>query len=167
MAGGKGRGATRHAARERAFEVLYSLCFQEAPDIDALEKAFRSRPDAKADPAGVPAEVARQPEESHPDEPLPEPEGFDWELTKGVWKNTAGLDKIIEAHSRHWNMKRIGRIELTILRIAAYEITQTDTPPKAAIDEALKLTRTFAGDNAVSFVNGVLDALAKSQEQAS
>ena len=37
----------------------------------------------------------------------------------------------------------------------------------AAIDEALKLTRTFAGDNAVSFVNGVLDALAKSQEQAS
>ena len=105
--------------------------------------------------------------ESHPDEPLPEPEGFDWELTQGVWKNTAGLDKIIEAHSRHWNMKRIGRIELTILRIAAYEITQTDTPPKAAIDEALKLTRTFAGDNAVSFVNGVLDALAKSQEQAS
>ena len=84
-----------------------------------------------------------------------------------MWKNTAGLDKIIEAHSRHWNMKRIGRIELTILRIAAYEITQTDTPPKAAIDEALKLTRTFAGDNAVSFVNGVLDALAKSQEQAS
>ena len=132
MAGGKGRGATRHAARERAFEVLYSLCFQEAPDIDALEKAFRSRPDAKTDPAGVPAEGARQPEESHPDEPLPEPEGFDWELTKGVWKNTAGLDKIIEAHSRHWNMKRIGRIELTILRIAAYEITQTDTPPKPA-----------------------------------
>ena len=126
MAGGKGRGATRHAARERAFEVLYSLCFQEAPDIDALEKAFRSRPDAKTDPAGVPAEGTRQPEESHPDEPLPEPEGFDWELTKGVWKNTAGLDKIIEAHSRHWNMKRIGRIELTILRIAAYEITQTD-----------------------------------------
>ena len=67
MAGGKGRGATRHAARERAFEVLYSLCFQEAPDIDALEKAFRSRPDAKTDPAGVPAEGARQPEESHPD----------------------------------------------------------------------------------------------------
>ena len=84
MAGGKGRGATRHAARERAFEVLYSLCFQEAPDIDALEKAFRSRPDAKTDPAGVPAEGARQPEESRPDEPLPEPEGFDWELTKGV-----------------------------------------------------------------------------------
>ena len=77
----------------------------------------------------MPAEGARQPEESRPDEPLPEPEGFDWELTKGVWKNTAGLDKIIEAHSRHWNMKRIGRIELTILRIAAYEITQTDTPP--------------------------------------
>ena len=44
MAGGKGRGATRHAARERAFEVLYSLCFQEAPDIDALEKALRPIP---------------------------------------------------------------------------------------------------------------------------
>ena len=43
----------------------------------------------------------------------------------------------------------------------------TDLIKGKTIDEALKLTRTIAGDNAVSFVNGVLDALAKSQEQAS
>lgn len=162
MAGG--RDHTRHAARERAFQVLYSLCFQEARNIDELEKAFRSRPDARTDPAGVPMEGAPEPEKAPEDELLPEPEGFDWELTKGVWKNTQALDEAITAHTRHWNMSRIGKIELTILRMGVYEIMHTDTPPRAAIDEALKLTRTFAGDNAVSFVNGVLDACAKAQK---
>jgi len=162
MAGG--RDHTRHAARERAFQVLYSLCFQEARNIDELEKAFRSRPDAKADPAGVPMEGAPEPEKAPEDGLLPEPEGFDWDLTKGVWKNTQALDEAITAHTRHWNMSRIGKIELTILRMGVYEITHTDTPPRAAIDEALKLTRTFAGDSAVSFVNGVLDACAREQK---
>jgi transcription antitermination protein NusB len=57
-------------------------------------------------------------------------------------------------------------IDRMVLRLAVCELmTQPDTPPKVVINEALELARTFSGDEAVPFVNGVLDAVRKEVEK--
>jgi N utilization substance protein B len=53
-------------------------------------------------------------------------------------------------------------IDRLVLRLAVYELlTEVETPPKVVINEAIELARTFSGDDAVAFVNGVLDAVRK------
>ena len=60
---------------------------------------------------------------------------------------------------------RMGRVELTLLRLAVYEIMfRNDVPAKVAINEALELSRQFGEGNAKSFINGILDAVAKALE---
>jgi N utilization substance protein B len=50
-------------------------------------------------------------------------------------------------------------VDRNLLRLAVYEMRQTDTPPAVAIDESLELARRFSGEESVHFINGVLDAV--------
>ena len=95
----------------------------------------------------------------------PVPSGFAWELVEGVWSKSEELDASITSFSRNWRVDRMGRVELTLLRLAVYEITfRNDVPAKVAINEALELSRQFGEGNAKSFINGILDAVAKALE---
>jgi N utilization substance protein B len=53
-------------------------------------------------------------------------------------------------------------VDRNVLRLAAYELLHSDTPTPVVIDEAVELARRFGGDRSPAFVNGVLDALARS-----
>jgi N utilization substance protein B len=55
-------------------------------------------------------------------------------------------------------------VDRSILRLAVYELLETQTPPPVIIDEALEIARRFSGDEAVHFINGVLDAIRKDLE---
>mgnify|MGYP001553491040 CR=1 FL=1 len=62
-------------------------------------------------------------------------------------------------------MKRIGRIEMTIIRLALFEmLRRDDIPLKVAINEAIELAKQFGDDQSRSFVNGILDAAGKALE---
>ena len=75
------------------------------------------------------------------------------------------LDEVIGLFSQNWRIDRIGRVELTLLRIAVYEMLyRIDVPPKVAINEALELSKQFGDANARGFINGILDAAAKALE---
>ena len=82
-----------------------------------------------------------------------------------AWLSTmefAELDPRIQAAAEHWRLARMAVIDRLILRIATYELRhEPDTPAAVVINEALELARTFSGDDAVRFVNGVLDAVAR------
>lgn len=146
----KNRNATRRGERALAFQVLYGLSFSPAPSLGALRTAFRQSPD-NAD---------RQQEE-----PATAPQGFAWELVEGVWQNSAALDAVIGRFSRNWRVDRMGRIELTLLRLGLFEMLyRQDIPAKVAINEALELAKQFGEDNARSFVNGILDSAARALE---
>lgn len=82
-------------------------------------------------------------------------------LAQGVADAATDLDDRIARAAAHWKIERIGLPERLALRIGAYELLQGDVPPKVAIDEALWLTRRFAGEQAVSFVNGILDRIGR------
>ena len=77
----------------------------------------------------------------------------------------AHLDKIdaqINEKSVGWNVSRLGKVELAIMRLAVYEMLyDEDIPVNVAINEAVELAKNYGGDNAPSFVNGVLAKLAK------
>ncbi|MGB6430338.1 MAG: transcription antitermination factor NusB [Candidatus Acidiferrales bacterium] len=84
------------------------------------------------------------------------------QLFEGTAADTARLDALIESHADNWRVGRMSVIDRAILRLAAYELTRTSTPPKVVLDEAIELAKRFSGDEAAPFVNGVLDAIARS-----
>jgi|HubBroStandDraft_6_1064221.scaffolds.fasta_scaffold343911_3 N utilization substance protein B len=84
------------------------------------------------------------------------------QLFEGTAAETARLDVLLEKHADNWRVGRMSVIDRAILRLAAYELTRTSTPPKVVLDEAVELAKKFSGDEAAPFVNGVLDALARS-----
>ncbi len=67
------------------------------------------------------------------------------------------IDALIAERTTGWNIDRIGKVELTILRLAIYEMRYDDHVPVAvAINEAVELAKRFSGEDASGFVNGVL-----------
>ena len=72
------------------------------------------------------------------------------------------IDKLIEDASKGWSVKRIGRAELAILRVAVYEIKyDSDIPFKVAVNEALELSKKYCEPEAGAFINGILSAFAE------
>lgn len=85
---------------------------------------------------------------------------FGAELAKGVVNRIDNIDRIIESYAPNWPISQLSSIDRNILRIAVYELTApTDTPPKAAANEAVELAKSFGSDSSQRFVNGVLGSL--------
>jgi len=139
---------SRRSGRERALKVLYGFCFTPPADDKDVARAFELCP-GLADT-----------------EQKPEVEKFAWEIVSGVWDRFSELDKIITEFSRNWRLERIAKIELSILRIALLEMLhRPDIPLKVTINEAVEMAKRFGDENSRSFVNGILDAVAKAVNQ--
>jgi N utilization substance protein B len=70
------------------------------------------------------------------------------------------IDKILSEISKGWKLSRMGKVDLTILRLAVFEIRfDDDIPDKVAINEAVELAKKFGGDESPGFVNGILAKL--------
>ena len=89
-------------------------------------------------------------------------------LVEGVKANAAEIDGKLAGFVRGWSLERVTRVDLAILRIAAYELMQGRTNERIVINEAVELANQFSTDKAGAFVNGVLGSLARSlgDEQA-
>ena len=81
-------------------------------------------------------------------------------LVHGVDEHREQLDAAIAAHARGWTLARMPLIDLTIMRIASFELlARPDVPVAVVIDEAVELAKRFSTDDSGRFVNGVLSAL--------
>ena len=148
----KGAPKGRRAARNYAFQVLYSLVFNSPSGPEELRDVFSK---AKTIKDASLVSGAEEPEQARP-------EGFAWEIVYGVWSKTEELDKIIAGFSEGWKVERLGRVELTVLRIAVYELRYNpDVPAKVVISEALELAKNYADQKALAFINGILDNAAR------
>ncbi|MDR1397501.1 MAG: transcription antitermination factor NusB [Desulfarculales bacterium] len=87
--------------------------------------------------------------------------GYARRLVLGVAEEQESLDQALQKASPHWKLERMSHIDRNILRLAAYEIIHGQAPVKVAINEAVELAKSFGGESSPSFVNGVLDALAR------
>lgn len=84
-------------------------------------------------------------------------------LFDGVRDHVSTLDEKIERFSRGWKLDRLSKVDLAILRVAAYELGEAKEPAGAVIQEAVQLTEKYSGDKAGAFINGVLGAMARGE----
>ena len=129
----------RHQARELALKVLFQLESSE----DDPEEVLRYHA----------AEGAATSDVAH----------FAGQLVRGVIANRERLDAVLSATSENWKLEQMAKVDRIVLRIAVYEITiDRHVPTKAAINESIELAKTFSGEEAGRFVNGILGRVAAS-----
>lgn len=130
----------RRQGREAALQVLYFWEIGRTEPQAALDAFF----------------AEHQPEAD--DEVV----AFASRLVLGTVGEVEDLDAIIAQHSHHWRVERLATIDRLILRMAVWELRHDpDTPPAVVMNEALELAREFSTDDAVRFVNGILDSVKK------
>lgn len=83
------------------------------------------------------------------------------EKTEAVVAHVAEIDRLIGKHSTGWKITRMNKADLSILRLAVYEMKMDDdVPVSVAINEAVELAKRFGGEDSSSFINGVLAKIA-------
>ena len=127
---------TRHELRERIFQTVFQIPFYEDEVPEIVYKEYEELTDEEHEYVNDKVEAIRA--------KLPE------------------IDKEIESHSNKWKIKRLGKSELAILRVAVYEIKfDGDIPDKVAVNEAIELAKQYCDEKSAGFINGVLSGLLK------
>ncbi|MRR06754.1 MAG: transcription antitermination factor NusB [Deltaproteobacteria bacterium] len=86
---------------------------------------------------------------------------FAAELVKGVTEHRAAIDELLTAKSKNWSLARMARVDLSILRLAIFELLYCrDIPKNVTINEAIEVAKKFGTEDSPSFVNGILDEIA-------
>lgn len=84
-------------------------------------------------------------------------------LEQSITPHLPVIDQAIESAAPEWPTDKIAKIDLSILRLAGYELMiERKEPPKVIIDEAIELAKTYGNENSAKFVNGVLGTILKS-----
>ena len=99
--------------------------------------------------------------------PSQEAKDFGRSLAEGTIRRVEEIDALISAQSDSWRLSRMAAVDRNILRVAVYEFLDTETPKRVVINEALEIAKRFSAPDAVSFVNGVLDAVCANIEATS
>lgn len=131
---------SRRQLREQIFKLLFRVEFNKAEEMEEQKELFfedEENPVGEKDAAYI-------------------REKYDHIVAR-----LAELDSMINEKAECWTTARMGKVELTILRLAVYEIKFDDTiPASVAINEAVELAKKFGQDGASSFINGVLSQFA-------
>jgi len=145
----------RHRAREAAIQMLYQWEVGRVEMLEVTETYWQhgSWPET----AGAPAAGEDIGEEVR---------DFATALAKGVAASVQEIDRLIAEAAEHWRIERMAVVDRLILRLAVYEfLHEKETPAKVIINEALELARTFSTDDAVKFINGILDGIRRTLER--
>ena len=78
-------------------------------------------------------------------------------LVDGVRRNREELDQLLAQTADNWSLERMAATDRNVLRLGAYELLYTETPGRAAINEAVELAKRYGSANSAPFVNGILD----------
>lgn len=92
----------------------------------------------------------------------PEMRGFIEDITCGTLNNLSGIDSAIQKAAENWVLQRMAAVDRSILRFAAYELLfRKDIPSAVTINEAIEIARKYSTGESTSFINGILDKIAK------
>ena len=137
---GRIRTMTRRELRENTFVMLFH---KEFHDIEEMKEQFELYFEKKA--------------------PMSEKdETYVSERVYDILSKLNEIDSDIEEASESWTVSRMSKIDLSIMRLAYYEMRYDETVPlQVVINEAVEIAKLYGGDNSPSFINGVLGKLAK------
>lgn len=87
---------------------------------------------------------------------------FTEEIVKGTYKHLTRINEQIHVCAKNWSLDRMAAVDRNVLRIAVYEILyRIDIPSSVTINEAIEIAKKFGTDDSGSFVNGILDSVAR------
>lgn len=127
---------SRRELREQIFKLIFRAEFYVKEELPEQEKLFF---------------------EDYELNMKPEDETYISEKSNKILEKLDEIDGMINQEAKGWTTERMGKIELTILRLAIYEIKfDEDVPAGVAINEAVEIAKKFGQEESAGFVNGVL-----------
>lgn len=145
---------TRSTAREIAMHLTFELAFSDGGAAELLERELT--PEAFA--------ARGEDEPLYREFPGQEEERYIRTLVQGVADHGAELDGYIEKYAKGWRFARIDRVAAAIMRQTMYEILyRPDIPNKAAINEAVEISKRYVDDDVVKFINGILGSFVREE----
>ena len=133
----------RTEEREQAFRLLYSLQLMDEKNIEEQLEMFIQENE------------------------ITDKDGIDYikDIIMGTDKYNAEIEKAISENIKSdWDIHRISKIDLTLLKLGIYEIVYSKLPYKVVINEVVELAKKYGDDNSKAFVNGVLASIVKRNE---
>ena len=97
------------------------------------------------------------------DDPAVRP-GRRWISPPARGEQHKAIDQRVERFAPQWPPRRQPGVDRSLIRLAVWEMTSTDTPPKVVIDEAIEMAKVFSTEQSAAFINGVLDAVLKEHQ---
>ena len=141
----------RSQIREQIFELLFRVEFNSQEDMPEQVKLFMESPTLDKDEDNC-KEISISDNEQQ----------YIINKYDDIVSHMSEIDGIINDNAKGWSTDRLGKVELTILRLAVYEIKyDNDIPVSVAIDQAVELSKRFGRDESYSFINGILASVAK------
>lgn len=126
---------SRRELREQIFKLLFRVEFNSMEDMPEQEQLFFEEEDAAKE----------------------EDAAYVLDKYKKITEKLTELDTLLNEKAEGWNTARMSKVDLTILRLAVYEITYDESVPTGvAINEAVELAKKFGQDASSGFVNGIL-----------
>lgn len=127
---------TRREAREQAFILVFEQAVREESVDNILHDAAEARDLV--------------------------PSSFGEREALGVEEHREEIDSTIEKHIRGWNLRRLSKVTLALLRLAVYEMVwEKSIPYSVSINEAVELAKVYGGKDDATYINGVLASVAK------
>ncbi|MCE5342786.1 MAG: transcription antitermination factor NusB [Eubacteriales bacterium] len=140
----------RSVARQAAMQLLYGRLSDGATDDETLALIYEQlSTDGKAT------------------QPTTDDRAYIDDVLAGVNAHLAQLDQLINEHSSgDWSLDRVPRVDLSILRLSAYELCyRTDVPVNVSISEAMELANRYSEPKSGRYINGVLGAIGRLQRK--
>ncbi|MDO4489552.1 MAG: transcription antitermination factor NusB [Lachnospiraceae bacterium] len=142
----------RSEQREAIFKLLFMALFNEEEEMPEKMKFYL---DTMEDGSEEEKELIPSAEES----------AYIREKYQKIQEKLPEIDEILNANSRGWKTGRMSKVDLTILRLAVFEVKFDDRiPTGVAINEAVEIAKRFGGDESASFINGILGKVARDTE---
>src|SRR3989442_10756352 len=126
--------AARHRSRELALQILFQWDMRKQPVDESIATFYGSLYSEES--------AAR-----------PERDEFLEQLVRGTVEKSGEIDALISGHAEHWRIERMPAVDRNILRLAIYELRNTDTPPAVAIHLGVELARRVFTGELVQFGN--------------
>ncbi len=142
----------RHELREQIFRLLFRASFHSSEDMEEQKALFAE--DIPAEDTGVVIEE--------------EAVKIITERCSRIQEKISEIDRILNENTEGWDTERMGKVELSVLRLAVYEILyDEDIPVSVAINEAVDIAKKYGQESSGAFVNAILGKVAKADESKS
>jgi N utilization substance protein B len=129
----------RSEMRELAFKLIYETEMQKELDLNQLEIFFENH-EIEDEQAKV----------------------YLTDIRVGIEKNKEEIDNLISKYLKEkWSLDRIAKINLSLIKIAIFEMLYKEIPYKVVINEVVELAKKYSDDSAPQFINGILASIVK------